>query len=346
MSLQTPPSTDRAQPTVTIVVPARDEQEHLGACLDALAAQDYPADRLEIVVVDGGSSDGTRAIASARAAGDARFRLLANPRGLVSVALNLGFAAASGEVLMRVDAHTIPERDYVRRSVEALASTGAANVGGPMSPHGETPAGEAIACAMATRFGVGTARFRFAREVEEVDTVYLGCYPRAVLERVGPFNEELVRNQDYEMNWRIRRGGGKVMVDPRIRSVYLTRRTLREAAGQYASYGYWKARMLRLHPGSLRLRQLAAPALLVILIAAGLASALGAAGVAGWGAARWALPAVTAIYAAAVLAVATTFAARRGWRLLPWLIGVFPTLHLSWGAGFLLGCVAWARGRR
>jgi len=341
-----PLASDRALPTVTIVVPARDEQDHLGACLEALADQDYPADRLDVVVVDGGSTDATRAIASARAAGDARFRLLANPRGLVSVALNLGFAVATGEVLMRVDAHTIPESDYVRRSVEALAATGAANVGGPMSPRGETPAGEAIACAMTTRFGVGTARFRFAREVEEVDTVYLGCYPRAILERVGPFNEALVRNQDYEMNWRIRSAGGKVVVDPRIRSVYLTRRTLREAAGQYASYGYWKARMLRMHPASLQLRQLAAPGLLLALLAAAVVSAFDVAGVSGPSPARWVFPGVAGAYLAGVAAVAVGFAARRGWRLLPWLVAVFPTLHLSWATGFLLGCAPLGRRER
>lgn len=332
-------------PAVSVIVPARNEEAHLADCLAAIAAQDYPAERLEVLVVDGGSRDGTLAAARRRADSDPRFRLLDNPRGQVAAALNLGVAAASGEILLRVDAHTLPAPDYVRRCVEALAATGADNVGGPMAPAGDTPVGRAVALAMGSRFGVGTARFRFAREVEEVDTVYLGAFPRRVLERVGPFNEELERNQDYEMNFRIRREGGRIVVDPRIRSVYRTRRTLREVREQYASYGFWKARMLRRHPASLRARQLAAPALVT-----GLAAAL-AASLAALSAPELprflllAFPALAGAYLLAALAVSLRLAAGHGWRLLPPLLAVFPTLHLAWGCGFLAGLFGERRRR-
>lgn len=330
-------------PLATVIVPARNEEAHLGDCLSALAAQDYPRDRLEVLIVEGGSTDATRAVAERFIRSDPRFRLLDNPHGRVAAGLNLGVAQARGEVLLRVDAHTLPAPDYARRCVQALAATGADNVGGPMLPQGETRVGEAVACAMGSRFGVGTARFRFARAVEEVDTVYLGAFPRRVFERVGPFNEELDRNQDYEMNYRIRRAGGHIVVDPRIRSVYRTRRTLADVRLQYADYGYWKAQMLRRHPASLRARQLAAPALVLGLAATALATLLA---LVAPGVPRllvWALPALLALYLGVGLAVALRLAARRGWRLLPALLAVFPTLHLSWGCGFLAGL--WARPR-
>jgi len=332
-------------PAVTVIVPARNEEAHLADCLAAIGAQDYPADRLEVLVVDGGSRDGTHAAARRWADADSRFRLLENPRGQVAAGLNLGVAAARGEILLRIDAHTLPAPDYVRCCVETLAATGADNVGGPMAPQGDTPVGRAVALAMGSRFGVGTARFRFARAVEEVDTVYLGAFPRRVLERVGPFNEELERNQDYEMNYRIRRGGGRIVVDPRIRSVYRTRRTLGEVREQYAGYGFWKARMLRRHPASLRARQLAAPALVV-----GLAAALAASAAALLLAElprplRLALPVLAGAYLLAALAVSLRLAAGRDWRLLPPLLAVFPTLHLAWGCGFLAGLFGGRRRR-
>lgn len=205
-----------------------------------------------------------------------------------------------------------------------------------MTGRGTTPVGRAMALAMSHPFGVGTARFRFARRREEVDTVYLGAFPRRLFAEVGGFNEALVRNQDYEMNWRIREAGGKVVVDPRIRSTYVTRSTLGAIWRQYRDYGYWKARMLRLHPRSLRARQVVAP-LFVIAIGASAA----AAGAAALGLApRLALsplPLLVAGYLGADLLVAAALAARRGWELLPPLLVVFPTLHLAWGIGFLSG---------
>ncbi|MFN7941327.1 MAG: glycosyltransferase family 2 protein [Thermoanaerobaculia bacterium] len=336
-------------PRVSVVVPALDEEANLDECLTALAAQDYPADRIEILVVDGGSIDATAEIIARFAARDPRFRRLLNPTRHVSAALNLAIAAATGSVLLRVDAHALAAPDYVRRSVEALAASGAAVVGGPMQPEGRSVVGRAVARAMLHPFGVGTARFRFARTVQEVDTVYLGAFPLELFERVGTFNETLVRNQDYEMNWRIRCAGGRVVVDPAIRVVYITRSSLATVARQYASYGYWKFQMLRLHPRSLRARQLAAPSFVVALGLAAAASVLALAGSAPAPLA-WALPAVAGAYAAANLAVSLALAARHGARLALTLPPVFATLHLAWGAGFLAGilrpaAVAPARGR-
>ena len=326
-------------PLATVVIPVRNEAGSIADCLRAVQAQDYPSGKLEIFVVDGGSRDGSREIVERTVGADDRFRRLENPGGLVPAALNLGLRAAHGEVFLRIDAHTIVAPDYVRRCVERLRCSGAENVGGPMSPQGASPLGCSIAEAMHCRFGVGPARFRYAREVEEVDTVYLGAFPRALFERIGGFSAAMVRNQDYEMNYRIRRAGGRILVDPAIRSTYLVRPDLPSLGRQFGSYGYWKAQMLRRHPRSLRPRQLAAPALVAAFVGAALASLAGLF----WPqlplAGRWLFPAVVALYLATSCGVALAVGLRRGLRTALPLPAVFATMHLAWGGGFWLGAL-------
>ncbi len=334
---------ERPLPFVSIVVPTLDEERSIAECLDAIAAQEWPADRFEVLVVLGPSRDRTREIVTARARAEGRLRLLENPGGLVAHALNLGIEAARGAILVRIDAHTLPAPDYLRRSVEALVESGAEVVGGPMTGRGSTPVGRAVALAMSHPFGVGTARFRFARQREEVDTVYLGAFPLSLFDRIGGFNEALVRNQDYEMNWRIRSSGGRVVVDPRIRSIYVTRSTLGAVWRQYRDYGFWKQRMLRLHPRSLRARQLVAP-LFVLALGAGALAALAAAVGLLPRVAALPLALLSASYLAAASLVSLALAARHGWRLLPRLLAVFPTLHLAWGLGFLAAIGSRASG--
>lgn len=335
-----------APPFLSVVVPLRNEEKTLVECLTAIAALRWPVERMEVLLVEGGSRDRTRAIAGEWCARDPRFRLLDNPGGLVPAALNRGIAAARGAIVVRIDAHTLPDSDYLERSVAALEETGAWCAGGPMLARGTTPVGEAVALAMRHPFGAGPARFRSARRREAVDTVYLGAFPRHALERVGAFDERLVRNQDYEMNWRIRRAGGTVVVDPAIRSTYLTRPSFGQVARQYHDYGFWKRRMLRLHPRSLRPRQLVAPAFVLGLLLAAGAAIAAAAGLLP-AAAAWALPGLAGLYAAAALGVSASLAARHGARHLLRLPAVLATMHLAWGWGFLAASVApWAGARR
>lgn len=321
-------------PRVTIAIPMRDEERSLAVCLEAVLAQEYPADALEVLVVDGGSRDGSAAILERFRARDGRVRRLENPGGLVSTALNLAIAAATGEYLLRVDAHTLIAPDYVRCCVERLVESGADNVGGPMEPTGQTPIGRAVALAMRSRFGVGTARFRFARAVEEVDTVYLGAFPVDLFRRVGGFNPELARNQDYEMNFRIRRAGGRVLVDPVVRSTYLVRSDLGALWRQYFDYGFWKVEMLRRHPRSLRPRQLAAPAFVAGLGASLLASLAAAAlpSVPSW--LGWSFALAAGGYAGAALVAASLAGRGAALATVARLPLVFATLHVAWGSGF------------
>lgn len=330
-------STVVAWPRVSVAIPMRDEERSLAACLEAVRNQDYPAEKLEVLVIEGGSRDRSPAILDRILALDERFRRLENPGGLVSTALNLALRAARGEYLLRIDAHTLVAPDYVRRCVERLVASRADNVGGPMEPTGETPMGRAIALAMRSRFGIGTARFRYARRVEEVDTVYLGAFPIELFRRVGEFNPDLVRNQDYEMNFRIRRAGGRILVDPALRSTYLVRPDLGSLWRQFSDYGFWKLQMLRRHPSSLRPRQLAAPALVAGLAASLLASGAGLLSAGAPAGLVWCFPGVAGGYVVATLCAALV-ARRRDARGLPWRLPVvFATMHLAWGLGFWRG---------
>jgi succinoglycan biosynthesis protein ExoA len=334
-----PPPTEttwkgRELPIVSILMPVRNEAVFIGTSLGAVLAQDYPHDRLEVLVADGMSSDATRGTIAGVAAcvPEISVKVLDNPRGIVATGLNEALRHAKGKVLVRVDGHTVIAADYVRECVEALERSDAANVGGGMVAVGQGTFGRAVALATSSRFGVGGARFHYSMEEEWVDTVYMGCWQRETFERIGGFDEELIRNQDDEFNYRLRARGGKILLSPRIKSLYFNRSTVRSLWRQYFQYGYWKVRVMQKHPRQMRWRQFAPP-LLVAALLFGLAFSPFSAW--GW---RW-LGAVAVSYALA-LALASFGAARRAeWNLAPLLAVAFVTLHLAYGSGFLVGLV-------
>jgi glycosyltransferase involved in cell wall biosynthesis len=317
-------------------------------------AQDYPAGRMEVLVVDGRSTDRTRAIVAelAAIAPRSRVQLLDNPHRIASTALNIGIRAARGEIIARVDGHTILAPDYLRRCVETLVVTGADNVGGLMRPQGHGYAGTCIALATRSRLGIGNSRFHYDERGGEAETVYLGCFRRSIFERVGLFDEGLVRNQDDELNDRIVAAGGRIWLSPHIRSTYVGRSSFRALWRQYYQYGYWKVRVLRRHPGARRLRHLAPAALVASLSSSALIDLTTRmltrvrtvprpmrrrarpVGVLAWG-----------LYGAASLLAAMSVAARAGWRYLPGLLVAFWCLHTGYGTGFLAGVLR-APGRR
>lgn len=334
--LRVPP--EGGDPFVSVVIPMRNEGRHIRRCLEAVLAQTYPEALMEVVVVDGDSTDDSVERVREVAARDRRVRLVRNPRRTTPTSLNAGIAAARGEVIVRVDAHTTIAAEYVRRCVDALRRTGAQNVGGCMRPVGETPIGEAIAIAITSRFGVGNARFHYAREPGYVDTVYMGAWPRRVLWALGGFDERFVTNQDNELNFRILRGGGRIYLDPSIESRYVTRPTVSALVRQYFRYGFGKARVLRKHGRLPSWRQVVAPAFVGVL---GTSLALAA-----LRPALWRVPAlVGGAYACANLGVSTRLAAHHGWRHLARLPLVFATIHVVWGLGFLAGLGVMARDR-
>lgn len=314
-------------PAVSVVIPARNEGAHIDAALRSVLEQDYP-NLIEVIVADGMSTDGTREQVARAAAADPRVRLVDNPTGATPAALNIAIGVANGEVIVRCDGHVELPPGYVARAVAALRETGADNVGGMQLATGRTPMQRAVALAMSIPMGVGDARFHLGGPAGPVDTVFLGVFRRDVFDRVGLFDEDLLRNQDSELNHRIRAAGGTVWFVPELRVTYHPRSSLRALWKQYFGSGAWKRETFRKRPGAIRWRQLAPPALVLGLVASvGLA-------LAGATPAALVLPAV---YAAALVltAAVTALTRRRAEALL--LPVVLPVMHLGWGLGFFIG---------
>lgn len=317
---------------VSVIMPVRNEADFIEQSLGAVLTQDYPHELLEVIIADGQSVDGTpQEIARlADSHPDVPVVVIENPGRIVPTGFNLALGRAHGEVIVRVDGHTIVAPDYVRQCVVALQSSGADNVGGRMEAVSHSRFGEAVSLATSTPFGVGGARFHYSEREEWVDTVYMGAWPRQIFERIGLFDEEQVRNQDDEFNYRLLERNGRILLSPNIRSCYYTRGTPRSLWRQYYQYGYWKVRVMQKHPGQMRPRQFAPPLFATTLL---LALALAPFTVAG----RWGLALTAGCYAGANVAASALMARRADWRLLPLLTLTFATLHLSYGLGFLTG---------
>jgi glycosyltransferase involved in cell wall biosynthesis len=303
--------------------------------LEAVRRQSYPLERIEVVIADGGSNDGTRRVITdyADAHPELRLKLVDNPKRVIPAALNTAIDQASGEVVMRLDAHSEPTPDYVVRCVETLDRTQAANVGGvwEIQPSQPTWVARSIAAAAAHPLGAGDARYRISGAEGPAETVPFGAYRRDWLDRVGDFNEELLTNEDYEYNVRIKQQGGVVWFNPSVRSVYFARANLSQLGRQYARYGFWKARMLLRHPTSLRWRQ-ALPPLVALSTAGLLVGGLFAPLALGALAIEW------AAYATVLGLAGLREAVRhRSSSLAVGLPLALATMHLSWGAAFWWG---------
>jgi glycosyltransferase involved in cell wall biosynthesis len=316
-------------PFVSVIVPVRNERRYIERCLRSLAAQDYPADRFEVIVVDGGSDDGSRELAESLRGEVPNLRLLENRGRNTARGLNIGLAFARGDVIARVDGHAAVASDYLRQCVTALRRSGADAVGGPITTLGEGAAGEAVAVAVSSPFGVGNAVFRYSRREQWTDTVAFPAYRREVFDRIGPF-AEIDGGEDDEFHYRLRDGGGRILLTPSIGSTYYARRSYWELARQYFGYGQAKVVVLSRHPRRTRLRQLVPAVFVLALVASAVAAAFGDLLV---------LPfvALVASYLAASLTMSVVLAAGRGWRYLVRLPLAFACMHLAYGLGFLSG---------
>lgn len=321
-------------PLVSIIIPCYNEQSTIRELLEAIYRQTYPRAEMEVVIADGMSTDRTREEIAAFAAShpDLKIVLLDNPKRHIPAALNVALKASTGTFIVRLDAHSRPASpDYVERSVADLEAGFGENVGGvwEIHPGAQTWAARSIAVAAAHPLGVGDALYRRADKAAFVDTVPFGAFKRELLALVGYFDETLLTNEDYEFNARIRARGGKVWLDPAIRSVYLARPTFGALAKQYWRYGYWKYRMLRRYPKTLRWRQALPPLFVLSLI--GLAG-LGLV----WQGFWWLLAAETGLYLLVLGAAGLRSAAkRREAFLLAGLPLAISVMHITWGSGFL-----------
>lgn len=321
-------------PFVSIIMPVWNESRFIEESLGAVLAQDYPSDRFEVLLADGMSTDDTREIISRVAASypDIPVKIVDNPGRIASTGLNAALLQARGEVIVRVDGHTFLEGDHVRQCVEVLQRSGADHVGGRMETISEGPFGEAVSLATGSSFGVGHGRFHYSDQEEWSDTVSMGAWPREVFERIGLFDEEQVRNQDDEFNYRLLENGGKILLSPSIRSQYYNRSTPRSLWRQYYQYGYWKIRVMQKHPLQMRPRQFAPPLFAAALVLSVLLAPF-------FSFAMWGAVLVVGSYALANIVASALTARRSGWRLMPRLSLAFAILHLSYGFGFLVGLV-------
>ncbi len=321
-----PPAT-----VLTVIIPMREEERFVAPCLDSVLGQLQDRTDVEILCAVGTSRDRTRDLVADYARRDARVRLLDNPQRIVPTGMNLALRAARGAVIVRLDCHAEYAPDYIAKCLEVLQRSGADNVGGYMTtlPGDDSPVGRAIAAATTSRFGVGGSAFRVGGVEQEVDTVPFGCFRRDVFERFGVYDERLVRNQDIELNHRIRKGGGRIVISPAIKLTYYNRSTFAGLRQQAFHNGLWNPYTLYLVGEGLRLRHFVPLAFVLSLLG------LGGLGLV-WTPAWLLLAAELVVYILAATGMAVV-ASRSAQTSAVWVWLAFVQLHVAYGLGSLWG---------
>ena len=329
---------------VSIIMPIRNEVAHITSVLEGVLSQEQSEGGIEIIVADGLSDDGTREQVERLALQDSRIRCIVNHGRIVSTGLNAAIREARGNIIIRMDAHTEYAHNYIARCLAALASSGADNVGGPWQARGRGYLQSAIALAFQSPFSSGGAGSHRAEYEGPIDSVYLGCWRKETLTRVGLFDEELVRNQDDELNLRLIRAGGKIWQSPDIQSWYYPRSSLLMLFKQYMQYGYWKVRVIQKHRLPASIRHLVPGGFVATLLALVALAPF-------FVFARGLLAGALGLYLCANL-VASLITCRRPslWKHLPVMLPVFAAYHFGYGWGFLRGVIDFfllkTRGRK
>lgn len=309
-------------PAVSVILPVLNEEAHLADSIQSILSQNYQG-AFEVILALGPSSDRTDEIAKALATQDARVKLVSNPTGKTAAGLNLAIAKSNNPVIVRVDAHAEIPNNYLTLAVEILRETGAVNVGGVMAAEGITKFEIAVARAMRSPLGVGASRFHTGGKAGEVDTVYLGSFRREAITQAGGFDERYTRAQDWELNHRLRKNGGLIYFDPRLQVTYRPRPNLRKLAKQYFQYGTWRRVVSRSHSGTINLRYLAPPVTLI-----GTAFSLFS------GFLLHPILYIPAAIYGLFVAISSLILGRSISERL-YLLAIIPTMHFSWGAGFI-----------
>ncbi|MCQ9368062.1 glycosyltransferase family 2 protein [Brevibacterium sp. 91QC2O2] len=336
-----------AHPGVSFIMPVLNEAQTIAAAIATILAQDYD-DEIEIVVALGPSTDDTTEIVTDIAATDRRVKIVHNPAGDTPTSLNLAVAQTSMPVIIRVDAHSELTPDYARRGVEVLRSTGAANCGGLMLARGTGAFQRAVARAYMSPLGLGGPAYHAGDEAQDAESAYLGIFRREVFEVLGGFDEELRRGQDWELNLRIRAAGGRIRFAPELQVVYRPRTSYKRIAQQFYATGIWRAEITRRYPRRASLRYFAPPLLVLGVSAALLEALLQVCGITG----HWPKPLrrftslvhVPSLAYAGLVLRAGLRAEDAGALERAWFMLILPTMHITWGAGFLRGLVTGATG--
>jgi len=320
-------------PFVTVIIPCRNEKKFIAKCLDCIVGQDYPKDKLEILVIDGMSNDGTREIIKKYMEQYPFIKMLDNPKKIVPTAMNIGIKNAKGDIIIRMDAHTEYPKDYISKIVYWLNKSRADNVGGIWitKPSANTLIAEAIAIGLTSTFGVGNAYYRTGlSEHRYVDTVPFGAYRKEVFDKIGLFDEELIRNQDDELNLRLIRQGGKILLVPEIVSYYYARDSLSKLWKMYFQYGYWKIRVIQKHKLPASWRHLV-PSIFILTIF--VTFILGFFNPIFF----YILGTIIGIYLIVSMFFSLRISLKKGLKYFIILPLVFGTLHFAYGFGFLKG---------
>jgi glycosyltransferase involved in cell wall biosynthesis len=320
-------------PFASIIMPVRNEADFIEQAVQSILDNDYPTESMEVLVIDGMSNDGTREIIEKSSSADARIKLLDNPRRIVPAAMNIGIKAAKGEVFIRIDGHAKIPRDFIRKSIECLNEhPDAWVVGGYIETVADNYIGGAIASAMRSPIDVGNARFRMGGYEGWVDTLAFGTHHKWVVDKVGYFGEELVRNQDDEFNLRIILAGGKIWMSKSIHSTYFSRTSLSKLWKQYFQYGFWRVRTLQKHKRPATLRQLVPLLFVLSILLLGMAGFLNRF--------FWFLLETEMIfYVMGLFVGASIVGCQSGWRFAPIAPLVFVILHFAYGLGSVWGVI-------
>lgn len=324
-------------PKVSVIVPCYNEETTIGLLLEAVYQQTFPKKDMEVVIADGMSSDRTREKITefSKAYPELIIVLVDNPRRIIPAALNCAINASHGEIIVRLDAHSMPSTDYVERCVRELLANRAENVGGiwKIQPGKDHWIAKSISLAASHPLGVGDALYRYATEAQYVDTVPFGAFRRELFDQIGLFDETLLTNEDYELNTRIRKSGGRVWLDPMIQSVYFSRSSLSDLGKQYFRYGYWKWHMLRRYPETLRWRQALPPAFVLSTVALFLLAPF-------FKICLILLEIVLLVYGLTLVIASWSIANQESdIRLLVGIPLAIVTMHYCWGSGFLWSLV-------
>jgi glycosyltransferase involved in cell wall biosynthesis len=321
-----------SEPAVSVIIPVLNEERFLKQSVQAILNQNYSG-QLEIILALGPSKDQTNIIAQ-ELAKDQRIKLVENPSGRTASALNNAIKNSNFDIIVRLDGHAIVDSNYIKNAVETLVESGADNVGGLMKAEGTNAFEKSVAAAMTSKFGVGNAPFHVGGKSGEVDTVYLGTFRKSALERVGYFDESFIRAQDWEMNYRIRKTGGRIWFNPELVVSYRPRKNILQLAKQYFEYGQWRKQVTKTYPETVSMRYLAPPITVSGLIAGFIMVLFSKILEIGWLQVGWLAPIV---YLSVIVLAFLTIGSKLGLLSRLYLLLVLPTMHLSWGVGFLKG---------
>ena len=321
-----------SESAVSVIIPVLNEERFLKQSVQAILNQNYSG-QLEIILALGPSKDQTNVIAQ-ELAKDQRIKLVENPSGRTAAALNNAIKNSNFDIIVRLDGHAIVDSNYIKNAVKTLVESGADNVGGLMKAEGTNAFEKSVAAAMTSKFGVGNAPFHVGGKSGEVDTVYLGTFRKSALERVGYFDESFIRAQDWEMNYRIRKTGGKIWFNPDLVVSYRPRKNLLQLAKQYFEYGQWRKQVTKTYPETVSMRYLAPPITVSGLISGFIMVLFSKILDINWLQIGWLAPLV---YLTVILLAFLSIGSKIGLLSRLYLLLVLPTMHLSWGVGFLKG---------